>query len=298
MLALMLNTGSSNPWVIDGGFVTQQCDGFGCHYYRRKFNSKKSSSFLNGNTTLFLKYASRWSGGPLVKDTVSFGGLTVKQQEFVDATGIDDSFGGMPFDGILGLGWPALSVGITPPMQNLLSSLDSPLFTIWIDNKLDVGMGENTGLTTYGAIDSTNCHSKVGYAPLTSETYWQFAIDSFSVDTFSEKKQRSALMKHLKYYGLRFPQNLINHAISDTGTSWLGLPASVVNVVANLTGAQYDPIMEEYSVDCSTVKTQPDLVFTINGVQYNVPPQEYIISLDSGSNQVMHLFQQKAPNTW
>ncbi|PIO52749.1 eukaryotic aspartyl protease, partial [Teladorsagia circumcincta] len=167
--------------------------------------------------------------------------LSIPKQEFGVATHLADVFGYQPVDGILGLGWPALAVDkVVPPMQNLLSSLDAPLFTVWMDRKLTISTGGNAGLITYGAIDTKNCQSQINYVPLSAETYWQFPIDTFAIGSFSETKKQQV--------------------ISDTGTSWIGAPTTVVSAVVKQTGAKYDFLNELYTVECSTQKTQPDLI--------------------------------------
>ncbi|KHJ84145.1 eukaryotic aspartyl protease [Oesophagostomum dentatum] len=193
-------------------------------------------------------------------------GLTIAKQEFGVATHLAEVFGYQPVDGILGLGWPALAVDkVTPPMQNLLSTLDQPLFTVWMDRKLTISNGGNAGLITYGAIDTKNCQSQVNYVPLSAETYWQFPIQGFTIGSFSETTKQQV--------------------ISDTGTSWIGAPSTVVNGVVKQTGAKYDATNELYTVACTTQKTQPDLVFTINGVTYNVPSVEYVLDLGLGNGK-------------
>ncbi|CAJ0588963.1 unnamed protein product [Cylicocyclus nassatus] len=103
------------------------------------------------------------------------------------------------------------------------------------------------------------------YVPLSAETYWQFPIAGFSIGSFSETKKE--------------------RVISDTGTSWIGAPASVVSGVVKQTGAKYDFANELYTVPCSTQKTQPDLVFTISGVKYNIPSVEYVLDFGLGNGK-------------
>ena len=58
----------------------------------------------------------------------------MQKQKFGLSTTIADVFGYQPVDGIMGLGWPDLAVdGVTPPVQNILNSLDKPIFTVWMD---------------------------------------------------------------------------------------------------------------------------------------------------------------------
>ncbi|CAJ0588958.1 unnamed protein product [Cylicocyclus nassatus] len=264
---LVLDTGSSNLWVIDAACKTAACNGEpNSGYTKHKFDTTKSSTFKKETRTFSIQYGSGSCNGYLGTDTITMGGLTVKTQEFGVATHLAEVFGYQPVDGILGLGWPALAVdAVVPPMQNLLSTLDQPLFTVWMDRKLTLSSGGNAGLITYGAIDTTNCQKQVNYVPLSAETYWQFPITGFSIGGFSENKR--------------------DQVISDTGTSWIGAPTSVINGIVKQTGAVYDNLNELYTVACSAQKTLPDLVFTINGVTYNVPSVEYVLDLQLGNGK-------------
>ncbi|EGT51351.1 CBN-ASP-1 protein [Caenorhabditis brenneri] len=264
---IVLDTGSSNLWVIDAACNTQACNGYpDSGYKKQKFDTTKSSTFTKETRKFSIQYGSGSCNGYLGTDTVSFGGLTIKTQEFGVATHLAEVFGYQPVDGILGLGWPALAVDkVTPPMQNLLPQLDAQLFTVWLDRKLTISQGGSGGLITYGAIDTTNCDSQITYVPLTAKTYWQFALDGFAVGTFSETKK--------------------DQVISDTGTSWLGAPNTVVSAIVKQTKATFDWSSELYTVDCSTMQTQPDLIFTIGGTKYNVKSVEYILDLQLGGGK-------------
>ncbi|VDM52366.1 unnamed protein product [Angiostrongylus costaricensis] len=74
-------------------------------------------------------------------------------------------------------------------------------------------------------------------------------------------------------------------AVSSTGTSWIGAPTEIIEAVANQTRAYYDSLNKFYTVDCSTMKSQPDLMFTINNVKYNIPPEEYVLDIGVGDGQ-------------
>ncbi|KAK5972991.1 Eukaryotic aspartyl protease, partial [Trichostrongylus colubriformis] len=149
---LVLDTGSSNLWVIDAACKTDACNGQpSSGYNKHKFDTTKSSTFTKETRTFSIQYGSGSCNGYLGIDVVSFAGLSIPKQEFGVATHLADVFGYQPVDGILGLGWPALAVDkVVPPMQNLLSSLDAPLFTVWMDRKLTISNGGNAGLITYG----------------------------------------------------------------------------------------------------------------------------------------------------
>ncbi|VDM66166.1 unnamed protein product [Strongylus vulgaris] len=82
-----------------------------------------------------------------------------------------------------------------------------------------------------------------------------------------------------------YTQKKMEQVISDTGTSWIGAPKGVVAAIAQEINAKYDPVNELLTVPCSTMWTQPDLVFTINGISYNVPSVQYILDIELGNDK-------------
>jgi len=258
------DTGSSNYWIIDMKCNSQACQGYpDSGYTKNRFDSTKSSTFMaQPNTPFSIQYGSGSCSGNLATDVLSFAGLSYATQVFGLSETIADVFGYQPIDGIMGLGWPALAVdNVVPPMQNLLSMLDKPVFTVWLDRKVQVSMGGNGGLITYGAMDMTNCAATWNYVTLSSKTYWQYAIDAFSIGSNSISKSQQV--------------------ISDTGTSWLGAPDAAVNYIVQATNAQYNAEDQLYEVPGSATGL-PDIVFTIGGMKYNIPSTEYAIDLELG----------------
>ncbi|VDM55066.1 unnamed protein product [Angiostrongylus costaricensis] len=285
-LVMAFDTRSSDFWVVDATCSTRVCSGyFGIEklFSRHKFDTTRSSTLSRVNTAIIVLYGSGWYDGPLVKDTISLAGVTIQQQAFFSAEDIAEIFGYMRLDGIIGLAWPALSMSnATTPIQNLLSNLDDLIFTVWLNttvnyamksaffNGLFENMGSpldfsNNGLITFGGIDTANCNSDIHYVPLSAEKYWEFTIEDFSIGSFSRRRA--------------------NKAISDISTSWIGAPFSVVEAVVSQTRAIYNTEYKFYSVDCSTMMAQPDLEFTINGVEYNVPSKQYVIDIEIGDGK-------------
>jgi len=264
---IVLDTGSSNLWVIDVKCNTQACKGYpDSGFTKNQFDSSKSSSFVNNGQFFSIQYGSGSCYGNLGADTLNMGGIEIKSQTFGLAESIADVFGYQPVDGILGLGWPNLAVdNVIPPIQNALDQLDQKLFSVWLDRKLTLATGGNAGLITYGALDSVNCDSaNTAYIALSSLTYWQFPITGFGIGSYTNAKKVDV--------------------ISDTGTSWLGAPQADINGMVQATSAQYDFVNGVYTVPC-TQKGLPDMVFTIGGVKYNIPQVEYVLDLELGNGQ-------------
>ncbi|XP_024843181.2 pregnancy-associated glycoprotein 1-like [Bos taurus] len=70
-------------------------------------------------------------------------------------------------------------------------------------------------------------------------------------------------------------------ALVDTGTSLIIGPRRLVNNIQKLISAM--PRGSEHYVSCFVVSTLPSIIFTINGINYPVPVQAYILNLRGDS---------------
>ncbi|KAI6238486.1 Protein CBR-ASP-1 [Aphelenchoides fujianensis] len=262
---VLLDTGSSNLWVVDVSCQTDQGNGqdnpfLGGRWQKQKYDSSKSSTYKKNGTFFDIEYGTGEVCGELSSDTLVVAGLTVPDQVFGRGTAVKDPFGYFPLDGILGLGWPTLAEDqVTPPFQDVIKQLDAPLFTVWLDRHITPSLGQPGGQITYGAIDNANCDtSNIVYAPITRELYWR--VDSFSVGTYANPTT--------------------SYAISDTGTSFILAPYDDLNAIAEASNADYNNRYGLYTVDCDAAKSLPDLVFTVNGQQLNIPATEHVVDLE------------------
>lgn len=264
---IVLDTGSSNLWVVDDTCTATECDGlenalFGPLWKKEKYHRSESTTYAPNGQDFEIYYGSGSCYGNLVVDTLQLAGFTVKDQTFGAATGIAEVFGYFPIDGILGLGWPALSEDdVIPPIQNMKDQLTSYLFTVWLDRHVKPVDGQTGGQITYGAIDTENCDSEIVYTPITSKTYWEFNIDSFSVGSKYNNPSQSS-------------------AISDTGTSFIYGPYDDVDQIVSLSGAEYDFNTGLYTVDCTAAKDLATLVFTVNKKDLTIPGIEHVVDLE------------------
>lgn len=258
---VILDTGSSNFWVPDATCRVLACSN------KHKFNGSASSTYSSQPGQSFtIQYGTGSARGVLATDKLCLGeaNLCYNTQVFGRATSIADFFRNQPLDGILGLGWPALAVDhVTPPMQNLLPTLDMPVFTVFLSRVGAQDGVRNGGLFTYGAVDSTNCDSTWNYVPLSSQTYWQFVMSGVSAGSYS--------------------QNTNWQVISDTGTSFIGSPQTVANNIAQQMHATYNNQYGLYMLPCNS--NVPNVVFTIGGQQYTIPKDEFVEPLTAGSSQ-------------
>ena len=109
-------------------------------------------------------------------DKVALGGFEVPRQEFAqitDVTGLGPAFSAGRFDGINGMGWDAIAVGGIPtPFSALVSSgaLDANVFSFNLNS-------DANGELLIGGVDEGAYAGELTYVPLTSETYWEVALD-------------------------------------------------------------------------------------------------------------------------
>lgn len=126
---VILDTGSSNLWVPDKTCHVSACNG------KHKYDKDKSSTYVANGQHWSIRYGTGSASGILGQEKLCLGDSNIcyNTQVFGMATTIAPFFAQQPLDGILGLGWPSISVDhVVPPMQNLLPTLDMPLFTVWL----------------------------------------------------------------------------------------------------------------------------------------------------------------------
>lgn len=158
------------------------------------------------------------------------------------------------FDGILGLGFTAISIDQTPTVfENAIKQgkLDQPIFAFYL--------GDNApGELTFGGYDEDKFEGDINTVKLDQATYWQIALDGISAGDYHKDGTEQIT------------------AIVDSGTSLITGPKAEITQLARAVGATPN-IMGEYTIDCAKVDQVPDVVFTISGVEYTVPGKNTVI---------------------
>ena len=241
---VVFDTGSSNLWV-----PSSKCYSLAC-WIHKYYKSTASSTYVANGTTFNITYGSGGIEGFFSTDSVTVGGVTATNVSFGEATTLSGiSFIASQFDGICGMAYQALSVDYEIPLFQYLVDqklVATPSFSFYLSNT----PGKNGSILVFGGIDPTLNTTEFNYVPLTQESYYIVALDDISVN------------------GKSFPKSNMR-AIIDSGTSLIVGPI-----------LWFDEILRSLpsTIDCNAIDTYPDLVFTMGGINYNVPASIYVIN--------------------
>ncbi|XP_055271796.1 pregnancy-associated glycoprotein 1-like [Moschus berezovskii] len=250
---VVFDTGSSDLWV-----PSIFCNSPACYTYAI-FNHLKSSTFRPTRRIFTIKYSSGWIKGAVAYDTVRIGDLVSIDQAF-GLSVLADGFEGMPFDGILGLNYPNISVsGAIPIFDNLKNqgAISEPVFAFYLNKNKREG-----SVVMFGGVDHRYYNGELNWVPLIQAGDWRVHMDSISM-----KKKVIACSGGCE-------------ALLYTGTSLIQGPSSLVDNIHKLIGTT--PQGSKHYVSCLTINTLPSIVFTINGINYPVPARAYILKDSRG----------------
>jgi cathepsin D len=218
---------------------------------------------VKNGTKFSIRYGTGELSGYISQDTVKVAGMTVKNQGFGEALKQPGkTFVNAKFDGILGMGWPAIAVGgVTPVFQNMIaqSLVDHSEFSFYLDRTPGAKEG---GELLLGGTDPAHYSSNFTYVPLTAQTYWKFKVDGINVGGKPSSYCSGGCQ-----------------AIADTGTSLLvGPKDEVAKLNADLGFVENPPL---WTIPCSKVHSLPDISFVIGGVPMTLTGKEYTLDEDN-----------------
>ncbi|XP_062949646.1 pepsin A-5 [Cynocephalus volans] len=251
---VIFDTGSSNLWV-----PSIYCSSAACENHNR-FNPDDSSTFEATSESVSIEYGTGSMTGILGYDTVEVGGISDTNQIFGLSESEPSSFlYYAPFDGILGLAYPSISAsGATPVFDNIWDQklISEDLFSVYLSPDEESG-----SVVIFGGIDSSYYTGSLNWVPVSVEGYWQITVDSITMN------------------GETIACSDTCQAIVDTGTSLLAGPTTPISNIQSYIGASENSD-GEMVVSCSSIDELPDIIFTINDVQYPVPASAYILDTD------------------
>ncbi|XP_047330214.1 aspartic proteinase A1-like [Impatiens glandulifera] len=175
---VLFDTGSSNMWLPSSkSYFSCAC------YYHSKYYARRSRTYKKNGTSAKIHYGSNSISGKFSKDNVLVGGLTIKNQIFIEATTLSGFvFQFTKFDGVLGLGFQEISHGgVAPVWYNMMNQglIQNQVFSFWLNRNTK---DEKGGELVFGRIDSRHYQGNHTYVPLTHKSYWQFDMGSSRVN--------------------------------------------------------------------------------------------------------------------
>jgi len=259
---VIYDTGSSNLWVPSVK-CTDCTTSPGCCNHTR-YDSSKSSSYKAVGTPYVLPYGSGTVIGYISQDVATWGGLNIQGQQFgesIEEPG--DIWAESPFDGILGMGYPVLSMpsGIVPPFDQLMAQklVAQPVFSTYLSSQ-----GRNTSVLVLGGIDDDYYTGSINYVGLSIIQpllgYWLI--------TGTDIKSNGTSLGICPFCLL----------VVDTGTSIITGPPGYVEPLIAAVGT--------VNPDCSNRDKLPTISFTINGIDMTLTPEFYVIFTDDGTGKM------------
>lgn len=253
---VIYDSGSSNLWV-----PSSEC-GFCLH---TKYDHTKSSTYVANGEIFNITYGSGSLSGFLSTDTVQVGGATITGQTFAEATNLPGlAFQLGKFDGICGLAFKSISVdGVQPPLFSGVAegSISDPVFAFYLT---EAASGSEL---TVGGYDPTKYTGEITWIPLTSESYFEFALGGMSINGK--------------------PITSAKYAVADSGTSIMAGPSADVKKLAAMVGATPVPINpNEYTIDCSKISGLPTLNITLAGTDFSLTAAEYVDKVSQGGETI------------
>lgn len=255
---VILDTGSSNLWV-----PSTDCTSLAC-FLHAKYDHDASSTYKENGTEFAIQYGSGSLEGYISQDMLTFGDLSIPNQDFAEATnepGLAFAFG--KFDGILGLAYDTISVDkVVPPIYNAINQklIDEPKFAFYLgDTSKDESNG---GVFTIGGVDETKYKGEITYLPVRRKAYWEVEFNGIGLgDEYATLKNHGAAI--------------------DTGTSLIALPSQLAELLNAQIGAEKS-WNGQYTLDCAKRDSLPDLTFTLGNKNFTITAYDYTLEV-SGS---------------
>lgn len=167
-------------------------------------------------------------------------------------------FNGTPFDGICGLGYPALaSSNESPPFFNMIKQglVREPVFAFYL--RKDKQTGKAGGYMTIGGVDANDYVGGMVWLPVIDKAYWLVSLNSVRLGSRQVAGESEVIL--------------------DTGTSLIAGPKDAVNRINQLIGGV--SVGEGMvAVSCSSLPNLPIMKIKLGGfATFSLRPIDYII---------------------
>uniref|UniRef100_A0A667WZG3 pepsin A n=1 Tax=Myripristis murdjan TaxID=586833 RepID=A0A667WZG3_9TELE len=240
---VLFDTGSSDLWIPSINCTSPAC------YDHAKFNSTASSTFQAGSKSFSISYGTGFMSGITGYDTIKHQifGLSHFEAPFLEA---------VPWDGILGLALPGISVeGGTTVINNMWNQV---LIFLAIMLFFTTSSSVEGSMLILGGTDPLYFSGGINWVPVHGATgFWAIIIESITINGNTVACSGSC------------------QAIVDSGTSLIVGPSKDINNINGWVGAYTDQFGNE--VGSCNLNVMPDIVFNINGYSLSLPPSAYVM---------------------
>ncbi|XP_069696619.1 cathepsin D-like [Periplaneta americana] len=251
---VIFDTGSANLWIpsTQCSILTLPCN------FHRKYSSSTSSTYQPNGTNIKIHYGTGVVGGYLTKDTVTIGGLPVRNQTFLEVTAQPTfPFLLRTFDGILGLAFsPLAEASVVPVFYNMYyqNLIPQPVFSFHFNSDQDASPG---GMLILGGSDPSLYRGNFSYVPVTKPLYWQIQVNRIETNGVILCEEGC-------------------EGTADTGTSMIRGPPDLVRKLNIAIGAILSDD-ETYKVSCLMAPYLPDIRVVLGGITFLLNSDDYII---------------------
>ncbi|MCJ1290464.1 hypothetical protein MMC34_002002 [Xylographa carneopallida] len=255
MLYMLLDTGSSDTWVMGSDCKSTAC---GTH---NTFGSANSNTLKTSETTFSETYGTGNVSGMVVTDTVELAGMKVSLA-FGSGSEVSDHFDNYPMDGILALGRPGASNLGGPTFLQALGNaklLPANIFGINLQRHVD---GTTDGEVNFGAADTSKFQGQLTYVDTANDQLWEIPVDDVSVGGVACKMTG-------------------NTAIIDTGTSQLFMPPTQAKQLFAQIPGSVQADSETFHIPCDTT-ISIQMVFA--KMPFSISPEDYVGSPVAGGD--------------
>ncbi|KAI8644839.1 aspartic peptidase domain-containing protein, partial [Parasitella parasitica] len=275
-----VDTGSSDLWVPSISCSEQECP------YNR-FDPSKSSTFstVNDTPSFYIAYGIGSVNGTFAKDSVHLGDAYLSQQIFGMASSTKDLIfmSSSPSNGILGLGYPALTTGDTkydPFVFRLQKEglIEKPVFSISMGSVNDHGW---VGEILLGGKNPEKYVGDIAYEPVWGDNiYWMVAGKSIQV--VKETTQSEVILNDTF--------ESVRGLIIDTGTTLTYMDHVLADEIVRMVADKvvFDQASGTYIIDCGVkgdATTDYFLEFIMQKTKISIPIQDLILPLGGEEGQ-------------
>jgi len=287
---VVFDTGSTNVWVATDLCSQTPCTNKGRH----RFAHLKSATFNEPAVpvNLDITFGTGELKGPQGIDDLHVGPFTIRQQTFgMIQNEIGSVFSEVPFEGIVGLAFPAMSAnGVTPFFDNAIKQkvMKRNEFAFYFNADDKAGNG-----IFWGGVDPSFYEGEIMMFPVSKPYYWSLDLHKFLIgdtEILTGNLAEDVAKKGLKLMSKVNPfQQVLNQLpemetkktqlIVDSGTTYFTAEHGVYERIMRLIPA----------AKCSRVteKTHPSLRYQLMDAagkmqEFKIPADEYMVSDEKG----------------